>query len=415
MIASSTASELANFRLIEHSAFVAAPLAGMSLAQMGAEVIRIDPIDGPLDRNRWPVTESGASLYWAGLNKGKKSILIDLRTPKGQELASQLVAGGGERGGLFLTNLGARGWASYDSLRKLRPDVIVASLSGYPDGTAAVDYTVNCATGLPYLNAGASPATPVNGVLPAWDVTTGLTLAMGILAAERHRRLTGSGQQVSLALSDVAFAMMGNLGFIGDAQINGNIRAADGNHIYGAFGRDFGTRDGRRVMVTTFTARHWKALCKACEISDAIAALELRRGASLDSDAQRYAAREDIAALVEPWIAARTLEEVRRLFDANGVCWGTYQDYGQLSREDPLCSPANPVFRQVEQPGIGTLTVPGSPLQFGVAGGLQALQPGAFIAPASGGDTDQVLAQVLGLSAGEIGRLHDERIVASRV
>ena len=407
-------SELANFRVIEHSAFVAAPLAGMSLAQMGAEVIRIDPIDGPLDRNRWPVTQSGASLYWAGLNKGKKSILVDLRTPKGQELASQLVAGGAERGGIFLTNLGARGWASYDSLRNVRQDVIVASLSGHPDGTAAVDYTVNCATGLPFLNAGGSPETPVNCVLPAWDVTTGLTLAMGILAAERHRRLTGNGQLISLALSDVAFAMMGNLGFIGDAQINGNVRAADGNHVYGSFARDFGTSDGRRVMVTTFTPRHWKALCKACEISEAIAELERRRGVSLDSDAERYAAREEISVIIEPWIAARPVEEVRRAFDAHGVCWGMYQDYGQLSREDPRCSPANPVFREVSQPGIGVMTVPGSPIRFGAAGADDVSQK-ARVAPSVGADTDQILSDVLRLSRGEIGKLHDERIVASGV
>jgi 2-methylfumaryl-CoA isomerase len=408
-------SELANFRVIEHSAFVAAPLAGMSLGQMGAEVIRIDPIDGPLDRSRWPVTQSGASLYWAGLNKGKKSILVDLRTPKGQELASQLVAEGGDKGGIFLTNLGGRGWASYESLRKLREDVIVTSLSGHPDGTAAVDYTVNCATGLPFLNAGASPQAPVNGVLPVWDVTTGLTLAMGILAAERHRRLTGKGQLVSLALSDVAFAMMGNLGFIGDAQINGNVRTADGNHVYGAFARDFATSDGRRVMVTTFTLRHWQALCKACGISEAIADLERRGGVSLDADAERYAAREAISAIVEPWIAARPLEEVRRAFDAHGVCWGMYQDYGQLAREDVRCSPANPVFRQVSQPGIGTMTVPGSPLRFGAVGADQAVEPKGYIAPSMGADTDQVLSEVLRLSAGEIGKLHDDRIVASRI
>ena len=410
------AGELANFRVIEHSAFVAAPLAGMSLAQMGAEVIRIDPIDGPLDRSRWPVTPTGASLYWAGLNKGKKSILIDVRSPEGQELATALVCSGADRGGILLTNLGARGWASYENLSRRRKDVILAALSGFPDGTAAVDYTVNCATGLPYLNAGASPDAPVNGVLPAWDITTGLTLAMGILGAERHRRLTGEGQQVNLALSDVAFAMMGNLGFIGEAQINGHARKAEGNYVYGTFGRDFATGDGRRVMVTSFTLRHWKALCEACDMSKAVAELERRRGVSLDADAERYAAREDISALVAPWIGARPLEAVRQQFDAHGVCWGLYQDYGQLAteleNEDPRCSPANAVFREVTQPGIGTLSAPGTPLQFGATACRDTAENNRYIAPRSGEHTDQVLSGVLSLSAGEIGRLHDRHIVA---
>jgi len=405
------AGELANFRLIEHSAFVAAPLAGMSLAQMGAEVIRIDPIDGPLDRSRWPVTATGASLYWAGLNKGKQSILIDLRSAEGQELATALVCGGGDRGGMLLTNLGARGWASYEKLCKRRKDVILAALSGFPDGTAAVDYTVNCATGLPYLNAGASPDAPVNGVLPAWDVTTGLTLAMGILAAERHRRLTGEGQQVNLALSDVAFSMMGNLGFIADAQINGTVRQAEGNYVYGTFGRDFGTADGCRVMVTSFTPRHWKALCEACGIAKAVSELEQRLGVSLDLDSERYAAREKISALVGPWMAARGLDEVRKAFDAHGVCWGLYQDYGQLATQDARCSPANPVFRRVDQPGIGTLTAPGTPLQFGAAA-CQSKAAATYISPRSGEHTDQILSGALGLSAAEIGRLHDRRVVA---
>lgn len=396
---------LAHLRIVEHTAFVAAPLAGMSLAQMGAEVIRIDDIDGPKDYNRWPITQTGESLYWAGLNKGKKSILINLRSPEGQELATAIAIGDEKRGGILLTNLGARGWSSYDSLRHRRADVILASLSGHSDGTAAVDYTVNCATGLPYLNAGGSRDTPVNGVLPAWDITTGLTLAMGILAAEQHRRLTGEGQLVTLALSDVAFAMMGNLGFLGDAQINGNLREADENYIYGSFGRDFRTSDAQRVMVTTFTPRHWHALCNACENTRAIAEIERGRGVSLQLEGERYAAREEIAALVAEWIGARPLEQVRTAFDAAGVCWGLYQDYRQLALDDPRCSPANPVFRHIDQPGIGKMTVPGCPL------GFSTRNRGSYFAPRAGENTDQILADTLGLSAKQIGELHDRRIV----
>lgn len=400
---------LGDLRVIEHSAFVAAPLAGMSLAQMGAEVIRIDEIDGPKDYRRWPVTRDNQSLYWAGLNKGKRSILIDLRQPEGQELATELVTRDAPRGGILLTNLGARGWASYARLKARRADVILASLSGHPDGTAAVDYTVNCATGLPFLNAGATQEAPVNGVLPAWDISTGLTLAMGILAAELHRRTTGEGQEIRAALSDVALAMMGNLGFIGDAQINGNLRQADGNHVYGTFACDFGTSDGERVMVTSFTPRHWQQLCKVCGMEADIAALGQRRGLDMGKEGDRYAAREEIAALVQRWIGARPFAEVKAAFDAADVCWGRYQDYREMATRDPRCSPANPLFRQVEQPGIGSVTVPGSPLAFSGA------QRTGWIAPRAGEHTDEVLAQVLGLSAARIGELHDRRVVGTMI
>src|SRR5213078_2435670 len=99
---------LADLRIVELSAFVAAPLGGMTMAQFGAEVIRIDPIGGAIDHNRWPVTDSGASLYWAGLNKAKRSVALALNKPEGRELARAIAtAPGGDpkRGGIVLTNL----------------------------------------------------------------------------------------------------------------------------------------------------------------------------------------------------------------------------------------------------------------------------------------------------------------------
>ena len=108
---------LDGLRVVEGSAFVAAPLGGMTLAQIGADVIRFDPIGGGLDYTRWPVTLDGRhSLFWAGLNKGKRSIAGRLRTPEGQELLSRLICAPGEDAGLFLTNFPARGWLDYETL-----------------------------------------------------------------------------------------------------------------------------------------------------------------------------------------------------------------------------------------------------------------------------------------------------------
>ena len=83
---------LAGVRVVEISSFVAVPLAGMTLAQLGAEVIRVDPIGGAADYHRWPLAESGASIYWAGLNKGKRSVAADMRSPEGQRLIQRLIA-----------------------------------------------------------------------------------------------------------------------------------------------------------------------------------------------------------------------------------------------------------------------------------------------------------------------------------
>ena len=115
---------LAGLRIVEGSAFIAAPLGGMTLAQLGADVIRIDDIKGGLDSDRWPVTRDGRSIYWAGLNKGKRSIAVDLRNPRGRELLTALITAPGDGAGIFTTNMPARGWLSYEELSKRRADLI---------------------------------------------------------------------------------------------------------------------------------------------------------------------------------------------------------------------------------------------------------------------------------------------------
>src|SRR4051812_32404530 len=98
---------LSGVRVVEGSAFIAAPSGGMTLAQLGADVIRFDQIGGGLDYKRWPLTADGNSIYWAGLNKGKRSFAVDLRSPRGRELLTALVGAPGSDNGVFLTNFPA--------------------------------------------------------------------------------------------------------------------------------------------------------------------------------------------------------------------------------------------------------------------------------------------------------------------
>src|SRR4051794_12484551 len=168
----------------------------MTLAQLGADVIRFDQIGGGLDYKRWPLAADGQSLFWAGLNKGKRSIQLDLRSERGRELAAALIAAPGDAAGLFLTNFPARGWLAHDALSAHRPDLVMVALTGNPDGTSEVDYTVNPATGFPAATGPRNLAEPLNSVLPAWDVAMGTLAAVGLLAADRHRARTGEGQLI---------------------------------------------------------------------------------------------------------------------------------------------------------------------------------------------------------------------------
>ena len=397
---------LHDLRIVEISAFVAAPLGGMTMAQMGADVIRIDPIGGGIDFRRWPVTKDGASLYWAGLNKAKRSLALALDKPEGREIARALVTAPGPGGGILLSNLPPLRGLDFASLKAGRADVIVLRLTGNRDGSAAVDYTVNAASGFP-LVTGAGSGLPVNHVLPAWDIAAGLYLATGLLAAERHRTRTGEGQEVAAALSDVMLATVGNLGYMGDVQVNGHARPAIGNDLYGSFGRDFATADGRRVMIIALTPRQWRALGQATGLAERLAMIGTMMEVDLDTEAGRYEARDMIAALLSRWCAGHSLDEIRQAFAGTGVLWGQFQDFLQLVQDDPRCSAANPLFAEIEQPGIGPYLMPGLPLDFAAAPRLPS-RP----APVLGEHTDLVLAEVLGLSQAEIGRLHAHGIVA---
>ena len=254
---------LDGIRVIEGSAFVAAPTAGMTLAQLGADVIRFDAPGGGLDWRRWPLTSDGDSLFWSGLQKGKRSIEIDLRSEEGREQLSQLITMPGPGNGIFMTNFPARGWMSYEKLSERREDLIMVVMTGNHDGSSEVDYTVNPSVGFPEAMGPRDSAVPTNSLMPAWDTAMGGLAVVGLLAALRHRDLTGEGQLVEIALSDVAMATVGNLGRIAEVQLEGRDQPRDGNYLYGAFGGDFPTADGRRVMVVALTSRQWKALKEA--------------------------------------------------------------------------------------------------------------------------------------------------------
>jgi len=398
---------LSGMRIVEGSAFIAAPLGGMTLAQLGADVIRFDPIGGGLDYRRWPITDQGTSLFWHGMNKGKRSIQIDIRQPEGQEIIKALLALPGDDGGMFLTNFPARGWLSDESLRAAREDLIYVNVLGDRNGGSAVDYTVNCAVGFTDVTGDADSDNPTNYVLPAWDNITGQMAAVALLAAERHRRLVGKGQYLSIALKDVALATTGHLGNIAEVQINNADRARHGNYLFGGFGRDFVSRDGRRLMLVGLTLRQWQGIVKATKLESKIKRLEQEMSLDFDQEGDRFIARAELSSLVQDWFDAHDIADIQLLLTNNAVCFGPYQSFREMVEEDADCTAQNPLFQTVDQPGIGSYLVPGSPIRFGDAPNLPSL-----MAPTLGQHTDEILADDLGLGSKAIGRLHDAGIVA---
>lgn len=398
---------LAGMRVVEGSAFVAVPLAGMTLAQMGADVIRFDRLQGGLDARRWPVTAAGDSLFWTGLNKGKRSLAVDMARPEGQEVVQALITAPGPDAGMFITNLRVRGWMDFPALKARRDDLIMVSLTGTRRGEPAVDYTVNPSVGFPAATGPEGSVEPVAHVLPAWDCIAGQMVVHSLLAAERHRLRTGAGQLAEFSLKDAAAGMLSHLGILGEVQVNGVDRPKAGNALYGGYGQDFVLACGRRVMVVGLTDRQWRGLVRTLDAEAAIAALSARLGRDLAQEGERWLARRDITALFAPWFAARRLSEVAPLFDAAGLTWSVFRSFAEAAAEDPDLSPDNPMFSVLDQPGIGRVLQAGSPVGWS-AHPRTAARP----APRLGEHSEEILADVIGMSSGQIGALMDARVVA---
>jgi 2-methylfumaryl-CoA isomerase len=391
---------LTGITVVEISSFVAAPLCGMTLNQLGAQVIRVDPIGGASDTQRWPLTADGTSIYWTGLNKGKRSVTIDLRSPDGQELVRRLIV---EGDGIVVTNA-VLPWLNYDALAASRPDVVHVQLLGRGDGSTGVDYTVNAGIGYPLVTGPTNHAGPINHVLPAWDVCCGLYAALAIVAAVRRRDQTGDGARISLALEDVALATAGNLGLLTEPQVIGTQRERLGNAIYGQYGQDFTSRDGVAFMVVLLTGRHFRDLVDVTGTGAAVAALADALGADFTTEGDRFRYRDVLSGLFATWFGDHAADEVTAALSDTTVLFERYRSFAEVVQSPKVT--ANPLFSSLHQPGLGAYLAPAMPAAF------DGVHPASAAAPALGQDTADILTKSLGLTAADIARLTNAKTIA---
>ena len=275
---------------------------------------------------------------------------------------------------------------------------------GWADGSPALDYTVNNSVGYPMLT-GAGPE-PVNHVLPAWDLLTGAYAAFALLAAIQRRSVSGEGGEVRIPLSDVAIGTVANLGGIAEVLYSGENRPRLGNAVYGLFGRDFVTRDGKRTMIVVVTPRQWANLIAALNLGDAIARIESERRVSFaKDDGLRFDHRDALYPLFEQAIAARDHADLAVAFDAGGIVHSPYRTMLDAV-QDPALVANNPIFGAAQNP---------SGFAYPAAGAFatipQAERQPPRPAPLNGQHSEEVLTSRLSLSSGEIARLIDAGIV----
>ncbi|WP_336985461.1 CoA transferase [Altererythrobacter aquiaggeris] len=402
---------LKGLSIVEVSSFVASPTAGLYCAQMGAEVIRVDQIGGGLDYDRYQLTRDGRSLSWENLNRAKKSVALDMRRAEGRELAAELARATGQ----LITNVPEHSFLSHELVSAGRADMITVRIMGWHDGRQAMDFTVNAASGYPMMSGPVElgegdpqGAPPVNQLLPAWDFITGAYTAFTLMAALRHRDRTGAGGEIRIPLGDVAIGTVANSGAMAEMLYRGGDRERLGNAIWGAFGRDFMTADGQRMMLAALTDKQWSALVEALGLSAQIAAIEARHGLSFArSDHNRFTHRAELFALFQQVIGKLDWAALASRLGNAGATFERYRTMHEAATDPDLVT-NNPLFGPS----------PGNPSGFEYpAAGSIANIPGETRgnprpAPFLGQHSEEVLAERLGLSSGAIAKLIDSAIVA---
>ena len=400
---------LSGLSIVEVSSFVASPTAGLYCAQMGAEVIRVDHTAGGLDYDRFMLTKEGRSLSWENLNRAKKSVALDLQSAEGRELAVELARVTGQ----LITNLPVGSFLSHAAVAAGRPDLVSVRIMGWHDGRQAMDFTVNAASGYPLMTGpeewDAATAPPVNQVLPAWDFITGAYCAFSLLAGLRHRDATGGGTELRVPLGDVAIGTMANAGAMAEMLYRGGDRERLGNAIWGAFGRDFTSRDGQRFMIAALTAKQWNATVAAFGLAEGVAALEQRLGTSFKtSDANRFAHRGALFALFQAAAERLDYAELAARLTTAGATFERYRTMFEAAN-DPALVGDNPLFGPSPANPSG-FDYP-APRSLANIPQQEAGDPRA--APYLGEHSEEVLAERLGLSSGEIAKLIDRGVVAT--
>ncbi|MEJ2131986.1 MAG: CoA transferase, partial [Gammaproteobacteria bacterium] len=384
---------LAGVRIVDFSWVIAGPTCTRILANMGAEVIKIESAKRPDPTRRG----GGANFHF--LNQSKRALSLNLRTPRGLELAKALIAKSDVVIENFATGVFERLGLGYGSLKTLRPDIILVSSSGLghtgPDKDhVAYGTLIQCFTGWSSLT-GNPDGRPLPGGV--WtDPVTGTLQAFLIASALHNRAQTGLGQYVDFAMAEAVCTMLPEA--LMDFAMNGRIQGPLGNAdpMYAPHGLYPCRGEDRWVAIAVTNDAQWRSLCGAMEreIDDA-------RFATLDG---RRAHAEALDAVISEWTRPRDVDEIVTRLQAAGVPAGPSMN-GVDVYNDPHLEARGFFATHTSNKGE-RLRLPGLPWQFR-PGPSPRVEP----APDLGEHNSAVLGEVLGLSSEEIQALVDDEVV----
>ena len=392
---------LEGLRVLDLSRFQACPLCGMILADMGAEVIRIEQLGGAPDRTWGQTGPDGETLLYKIVGRNKKAITLRMEKPEGLGIFRELV----KRSDVLLHNFtpGApvAREVSYDRLKAINPKIIVAAVSGYgqtgPDAEKpCFDAVAQARAASMFLN-GFPGDPPIKTTVTNIDVSTGLMATIGVLTALLHRDRTGAGQAIDVSLFDTASFATQALGALLLHHLYGEVRTQVGNRGFHSYAGCHRAKD-KWVMINPATNSIWKRFARA------IGKPEMANDPRFATDMDRFRNAALIDPAVKEWVEQRTATEALAALDKARIPCSPVNTIDEAV-QDPQVA-AREMIMHLDYPGLGTLPIPGLPIKL-------SLTPGKINSPAPGiGEhNEEVYCGLLGLSLEKLGRLRKEGII----
>lgn len=398
-----TGKALGGIRVLDIAQFKAGPTSAQILADMGAEVIRVERPGGNLDRELAPFAPNGRSLYLSNTCRNKKGITLELGTEKGEEIFRELVM----KSDIVIENFGPvenrKKKVDYNALKQIKKDIIVVSVSAFgQDGPYAkrlgFDAIAQAMSGLMWVTGFPEEDKPVRLGVSFIDTAAGVYGALGALLALRYRDNTGKGQLVDISLLDTAVSFTESVW--SEFKIAKQIRPKVGNaNVLTAPYDAYNAKDGW-VFIGTATDRQWKSLCKVAgrpELASDHRFLTIR-------DRCKPESVKFLTEWLSGWIAEKTVDEVVEQLNGAGIPCGPVNTVPQAF-SDPQIRARNMIF-ELDCPGTGKIPLVGIPVKLSeTPGEIKTLEP------AIGEHNEEVYADLLGLMPDRVAKLREEGVI----
>jgi formyl-CoA transferase/CoA:oxalate CoA-transferase len=349
---------LDGIKVLDLSQGAAGPTCAMALGDMGADVVKVEPPGGEWGRMLGPPFVGGVAAAFLGMNRNKRSIVVDLKEPDGRGVISRIAESCDVAIESFRPGVAERLGVGYDALSTVNPRIVYASISAFGQegpwrDRPGVDGVAQAMGGIMSVT-GSEDGPPVKVGVPAADMAGGMYTVQAVLAALFSRERTGRGQRVDVSLLDslLAYQVVPLSMFLASGQAPRRLGTAA---PYSAPNEAFPTNDGH-VMVAAYTEKRWPALCRVLGCPD------LAADPRFDTNEKRVRGRSELRGVLEPLFRARSTEDWLTLLDAADIICGPLLSYADLVREEHVIQSGALV--SVPHPHMGDIRAPVFPGRF---------------------------------------------------